>query len=220
MSELHPSITVIPAILEKSLDAIQAKVAVAKTFSDIAQLDVMDGVFVPNTTFADPQAIAAIDYQFEVHLMITKPELYAAMWNIPNVKRIIVHYEAVSNVQHMIDQLKKMEKEVGIALNPGTPSHVLSDVIDQLDMVLVMGVDPGFSGQKFQHDAIEKIKELKGMRSDLVVAVDGGVNMYNRARIIDAGATVLDAASAIWSQKDPAAAYTALVTGVTAPQAE
>ncbi len=206
-------ISVIPAILETDFDAIVKKAAISKTLSPITQLDVMDGVFVPNTTFADPAKIAEIDCTFELHLMIAKPEMFVAQWDIPNVQRIIVHYEAVSNLQHVIDQIKKMGKEVGIALNPGTPSHALDDVIDQLDMVLVMGVQPGFSGQKFEYDVLEKIKELKGMRSDVVVAVDGGVNMWTRDRIVEAGATILDANSVIWGSSDPVMAYNELLNG-------
>lgn len=206
-------ISVVPAILETDFDAIVKKAQAAKAFSPIAQLDVMDGIFVPNTTFADPSKIAEIDYVFELHLMITKPDIFIASWDIPNVKRIIFHYEAAANVQQVIDTVKKMGKEVGIALNPGTPSHALDDVIDQIDMVLVMGVQPGFSGQKFEYDVLEKMKELKGMRSDIVIAVDGGVNMWTRDRIIEAGATVLDANSVIWGAPDPVAAYNELLNG-------
>ena len=210
---MSEQIQVIPAILETDFDAIVKKAAISKTLSPITQLDVMDGIFVPNTTFSDPQKIAEIDCTFELHLMITKPEMFVAQWDIPNVQRMIVHYEALANVQHVIDQIKKMGKEVGIALNPGTPSHALDDVIDQLDMVLVMGVQPGFAGQKFEYDVLEKIKELKGMRSDIVIAVDGGVNMWTRDRIVEAGATVLDVNSSLWGASDPVAAYTELVNG-------
>lgn len=210
---MSEKIQIIPAILETDFDAIIKKAKIAKTLSSITQLDVMDGIFVPNTTFSDPQKIAEIDCTFELHLMITKPEMFVAQWDIPNVQRIIFHYEAAANLQHIIDQIKKMGKEVGIALNPGTPSHALEDVIDQLDMVLVMGVQPGFAGQKFEYDVLEKMKELKGMRSDIVIAVDGGVNMWTRDRIIEAGATVLEANSVIWGAPDPVAAYNELLHG-------
>jgi ribulose-phosphate 3-epimerase len=217
---MSEKIQIIPAILETDFDAIVKKAAVAKTLSPITQLDVMDGIFVPNTTFSDPQKIAEIDCTFELHLMITKPEMFVAQWDIPNVQRMIVHYEAVANLQHVIDQIKKMDKEVGIALNPGTPSHALEDVIDQIDMVLVMGVQPGFAGQKFEYDVLEKMKELKGMRSDIVIAVDGGVNMRTRDRVIEAGAKVLTVNSVIWGSTDVAAAYNELLTGVKAAATE
>lgn len=206
-------IQVIPAVLEQTFEAVQKKVKRIKPFSSIIQLDVMDGVFVPNTTFNNPEQAATLDIVMELHLMIEKPELFVPRWSVPNVQRMIVHYEATANVGQMIKQIRGLGKEVGIAINPATSSHVLKDYVDDIDLVLVMGVDPGFSGQDFHYDVLEKIKEVKRLRPEVLVEVDGGVNGYTRKRIVDAGVDILAAASFIWNSDDIAGAINVLQNG-------
>lgn len=204
---------IVPAILEKTFEEVQEKVRQIKPFTDFIQLDVMDGAFVPNTTFNNPDQAAKLDIEMELHLMIDKPILFIQKWALPNVRRIIVHYEAVANAEQIIKHVKDAGKEVAIAINPGTSTFELREYLDQLDMVLVMGVEPGFSGQKFHYDVLEKIKELKAERPDLLIEVDGGVNMHTRNAIVEAGADILAAASAIWSAEDIGAALEQLRTG-------
>lgn len=197
-------IKVIPAILEKTLADIQKRVAALKKISaiDMIQLDVMDGEFVPNTTFQDPAALQNLDIKMEAHLMIARPELVLRQWLLPNISRIIVHQEAVGNMAHMIEMIRDAGKEVAVAINPGTSTYTLKNYVDKLDMVLVMGVEPGFSGQKFHRDVLEKIKEVKKMRPQILVEVDGGVDANNRNAIVEAGADILVAGSYIWNAGD------------------
>ena len=204
---------VIPAVLEKDFDEIIKKIELIRPYTDIIQLDVMDGAFVPNTTFNDTFKLATLDINMELHLMIEKPAFYISKWAMANVKRMIVHYEAASNIGHVIDLIERAEKEVGVALNAETPSHVLEDHIDRIDMVLIMGVHPGFSGQDFIRDVLEKIREIKKMRPGVLVAVDGGVNMRTRKSILEAGADILSANSAIWKADDIGQAMKVMTEG-------
>lgn len=207
-------IQVIPAVLEQEFAEIEKKVAAAKGIAPLLQLDVMDGRFVGNTTFNDIAKLAECDTTWELHLMIEHPEFAITKWSMPNVQRMIVHKEAVNNMQHVIDLIRKAGKEVGIALNPQTSTHEIKEYVDQIDLVLVMGVNPGWSGQDFHYDVLEKIKELKAMREELIVAVDGGVNMKTRNKIVEAGADVLCAYSAVWkAEGGPAAGIDMLKTG-------
>lgn len=193
---------VVPAILEKEIEPIQQKVELLQSITPFVQLDVMDNIFVPNSTFMDPAAIALLDITIEVHLMIDKPSLYVQQWALPNVSRIIVHQEASTNMEHLIELLKRTKKEIGIAINPSTSTHALKEILFDIDMVVVMGVEPGFSGQEFQKDTLEKIYEIKSARPEVLVEVDGGVNRQTAQSIVDAGADVLAAASAFWNAEN------------------
>ena len=203
-------ITVIPAVLEKTIEDIRAKVERIRAYTDMIQLDVMDGSFVPNTTFNTPSLLADLPIQMEVHLMIQRPVLFVNSWALPNVTRLIVHFEAVDNMPHMIEHMRKTGKQVGIAINPHTSTFELKPYLNDIDLVLVMGVEPGFSGQNFQKDVLEKIKEIKKLRPDVLVEVDGGVNAHNRDMLIEAGADILAAASFLWKSEDLGAALTQL----------
>lgn len=204
---------IVPAILEKTFPDVQQRVKEITPYATFIQLDVMDGVFVPNTTFQNPEEAATLPVTMELHLMIDKPEFFISRWALPNVTRMIVHYEAVSNVSRIIDQIRGAGKEVALAINPGTSTYVLKDYVDQLDMVLVMGVEPGFSGQEFHYDVLEKIKEIKKQRPEVLVEVDGGVNARTRNAIVTAGADILAAASYVWNAEDVGAAMEFLRTG-------
>lgn len=206
-------IEVVPAILEQTWPEIQKKVDMIRPYSKFIQLDVMDGVFVPNQTFRDTAKIAELDIEMEVHLMITKPSLYIQQWDLPNVKRIIFHYEAIDNMEQLIDQIRRAGKEVAVAINPETSTYEIRDYLADLDMVVVMGVEPGFSGQTFHKDVLEKIKELKQARPDLLVEVDGGVNDMTRDMIVNAGADMLAAASFLWNAEDLTEAIRVLQEG-------
>lgn len=207
-------IQVIPAILEKTEADIRERIQQLSGVTDVVQLDVMDGQFVPNTTFLDARCLADLPVQLELHLMIERPIFHLDSWALPNVFRMIVHYEALDNVQHTISYIRGLGKQVGLAINPSTSSFDVRDYIDDVDMLLVMGVEPGFSGQQFQRDVLEKIKELKKMRSDLFIEVDGGVNEYTREKIVAAGADAVAAASFLWNAENVQEAYTRLQQGV------
>lgn len=200
-------IEIVPAILEQSWEEITEKVDRIKPYTSFVQLDVMDGAFVPNNTFNDTAKLRTLDIDMEVHLMIEKPDLHLRTWAMPNVKRMIVHFEAVSNMRHVIDQIRKLGKQAAVAINPGTSTYEIKDYLNELDMVVVMGVEPGFSGQSFQKDALEKIREIKKWKPEMRVEVDGGVNGYNRDAIVAAGADVLALASFIWKAENMQEAF-------------
>lgn len=191
---------VVPAILEASFEEVSEKVQRIKPHADFVQLDVMDGVFVGNTTFNDPNRIEELDIDMEVHLMIDKPSLFIPKWTKnSNVKRVIIHFEATNNLRVDCDLIKSAGKEVGLAINPETSTYEIKEYLDVVDMVVIMGVDPGFSGQDFHKDVLEKIKEVKKWSPDTLVEVDGGINDYTKKLCAEAGADIIASASYIWN---------------------
>jgi ribulose-phosphate 3-epimerase len=201
---------VLPAILEHDVQSIQQRVdAVAGIASEI-HLDIMDGEFVPNTTVNDPLVLEQVDWKglkVSLHLMIKHPELYIRRWAFDQVSSMIVHREAVNNMSHVIELVHEQGKLFGVAINPHTPSYDITDYIEQLDLVMVMGVQPGFSAQGFNADVLDKIRFIHEQRPDLPIAVDGGVNLQTKADIVAAGATMLCANSYLFKAPDLQEAY-------------
>lgn len=187
-------ITVWPAILEKNVHDIQQRIdAVASLVPEI-HLDVMDGEFVPNTTVHDPVEIDSLDWKelkVSLHLMIKHPELHVRQWALPYVSSLVIHREAITNMENIIQLVREVGKPLAVAINPHTPSYEITDYLEQLAFVLVMGVEPGFSAQGFNSDVIDKIKFLHSQKPNLPIAVDGGVNEKTKWPIIEAGATML-----------------------------
>jgi ribulose-phosphate 3-epimerase len=183
-------------------------------------IDVMDGVFVPNISFGFPvlEAINKVATKvLDVHLMIEKPEQYITTFAKAGAKVITVHYEACPHVHRAIQQIKDAGCLAGVAINPGTPVEVYQDIIADLDLALIMSVNPGFGGQKFIPNAINKTKRLAEMASKagnttLKIEIDGGVTMANAADLYQAGADVLVAGSFVFSSKDPKATIAELVS--------
>lgn len=168
-------------------------------------LDVMDGAFVPNISFGAP-VIKCLrketDMIFDVHLMIEEPARYLEDFKTAGADWVTVHAESCKHLHSTVDKIKKLGMKAGVALNPATPVSVLDYVIDDLDMVLVMSVNPGFGGQSFIPSALRKIEEVRKMADErgleLHVEVDGGVNLNNVADVIAAGANVIVAGSAVF----------------------
>ncbi len=183
-------------------------------------IDVMDGVFVPNISFGFPvlEAINKVATKvLDVHLMIEKPEQYITTFAKAGAKVITVHYEACPHVHRTIQQIKDAGCLAGVAINPGTPVEVYQDIIADLDLALIMSVNPGFGGQKFIPNAINKTKRLAEMatkagNTTLKIEIDGGVTMANAADLYLAGADVLVAGSFVFSSKDPKATIAELVS--------
>ena len=173
--------------------------------ADFIHIDVMDGKFVPNISFGMP-IIKAIrsrtDKVFDVHLMIEEPSKYIDEFIAAGADLITIHYEAEKHIDRAIQYIKSKGIKAAVALNPGTPTYVLKDIISELDMVLIMSVNPGFGGQKFIKYSIDKIKEVKAMsekyNKDLLIQVDGGVDPSNVSDVIEAGANVIVAGSAVF----------------------
>lgn len=181
-----------------------------KSAASWLHLDVMDGVFVPNISFGFPvlRAVAKLCKKpLDVHLMIVQPEKF-----IPEVKALgaymmNVHYEACPHLHRVIGQIHEAGMHAGVTLNPSTPVSVLEDIIRDVDMVLLMSVNPGFGGQRFIEHTIDKVKALRAMiertGSKALIEIDGGVNMDTGRRLREAGADVLVAGSAVFGQADP-----------------
>ena len=175
-------------------------------------IDVMDGVFVPNISFGFPvlKAIRKVTAKcLDVHLMIVEPERYVARFAEAGADIVTFHYEAVSDVRACIGLIRGAGARAGVSIKPATPAEALREVLPLVDLVLVMSVEPGFGGQSFMPDSLEKIRELRAMidetESTAVIEVDGGISAHNSRLLFDAGADALVAGSAVFGAPDPQA---------------
>jgi len=200
---MKDNILVSPSILSADFSKLGDEVkALELAGADYIHIDVMDGRFVPNLTFG-PVVIKAIrdksNLPFDVHLMIEEPEKYIDDYVRAGADIITVHTEATVHLHRTIHQIKDAGKKVGVSLNPSTPTYILKYIIDDLDMVLIMSVNPGFGGQSFIEKMIDKIKEVRSMSSTVDIQVDGGITDKNIRKCIEAGANVFVAGSYVFS---------------------
>lgn len=173
-------------------------------------LDIMDGVFVPNISYGMP-VIEAVnkhtDKVLDVHLMIVDPDRYIETFAKLKTDILSVHYEACTHLHRTIQAIKSNGMKAGVALNPHTPVHVLEDVIQDIDLVLIMSVNPGFGGQKFIEQTYAKVRKLKAMiveqDSKAIIEIDGGVTDKNASELIEAGADALVAGSYVFGSENP-----------------
>jgi ribulose-phosphate 3-epimerase len=211
-------IKIAPSILSADFSRLAEEVqAVDRAGADYIHIDVMDGHFVPNITIG-PLVVAALrkvtDKPLDVHLMIENPDLYIADFAKAGADIISVHQEAVPHLHRTVQLIKSLGKQAGVSLNPATPVETLDVILDQLDLVLVMSVNPGFGGQAFISSALDKIRALRqritqrGLATEL--QVDGGIKVDNIREVVAAGADVLVAGSAVFNANDYAATITAL----------
>ncbi len=184
---------------------------------DWFHIDVMDGVFVPNISFGMPVMKAITKHckkVMDVHLMIVQPERYVDDFKKAGADILTVHYEASTHLHRTIQQIKAAGMKAGVSLNPHTSVELLADVIEDLDLVLVMSVNPGFGGQSFIRQALKKVARLREMidssNSTALIEVDGGVNLETGKELVDAGADVLVAGSFVFGSDNPAETITAL----------
>ena len=175
-------------------------------------VDVMDGHFVPNLTIGPPVIKALRKYTnipFDVHLMINPVHKYIKDYAESGADIITIHPEATTSLQESIDEIKKYKKKVGLSLNPDTKIEVIEKYIDQIDLVLVMSVEPGFGGQGYIEESTDRIKNIKQklteecLQDRVLIEVDGGIKLHNAKEVIDAGADVLVAGSAVFNTDDP-----------------
>lgn len=197
-------IKIIPAILENSIEDIKKRVEQVKPYVDLVHLDIMDGQFVPNTTFNDPALLATtkLGIKYSPHLMIKHPEFFIKKWNLEEVDTIFIHKEVVTNLNEAIRLIRDTGKKVGVAINPHTSSYDIKEYLDLIDELLVMGVEPGFSSQAFNSDVLAKIVYLKKDKPDLLISVDGGINLESKNKIIRSGANILCVNSFIFKSSD------------------
>lgn len=170
---------------------------------EMVHIDVMDGKFVPNITFGAPVMKSIRSYTkkiFDVHLMIEEPSRYVEDFVKAGADIITVHYEADRHIDRTINYIKSFGVKAGVALNPGTPVSVLKNIINSVDMVLIMTVNPGFGGQKYIDYCSEKVKEVKALseNKDLMIQVDGGIDASNIKCVVECGANVIVAGSAVF----------------------
>lgn len=173
--------------------------------ADYAHIDVMDGQFVPNISFGFPILAAArraSSLFMDVHLMIDQPERYLAEFAAAGADGMTVHVESTKHIHRAVQQIKELGKRAGVTLNPGTPLEMVRPVLGDVDLVLVMSVNPGFGGQKFIPESLERIKTLRRWLDELgssaELEVDGGVSAANAKAVVEAGASVLVAGSAVY----------------------
>lgn len=204
------SVLIAPSLLSADFSRLGEEVrAVEEAGADLLHLDIMDGVFVPNITFG-PLVISALrpltKLPFDVHLMIVNPERYLKEFAEAGADLICVHAEASIHLHRTIWKIKELGKKAGVSLNPHTPLTVLEYILEDLDFVLIMTVNPGFGGQKFIDNCLYKIKNLKKIIEEknlsVLIEVDGGINEKNAKLVIEAGANILVAGSAIFNKKD------------------
>ena len=203
-------IQISPSILSADFSNLEKDIKKLETAgADMIHVDVMDGHFVPNITIGPP-VIKALrnktSLPFDVHLMISPVHKYIKDFANAGADIITIHPEATPNLQQSIDEIKSFKKKVGISLNPDTKIDIVEDYLDKVDLILIMSVYPGFGGQKFISDVLEKIKGLKNLKDkkklNFDIEVDGGINFSNSKSVIDAGANVLVSGTTIFKENN------------------
>lgn len=207
-----------PSLLAADFGNLQRDIEMVNgSDADWFHLDIMDGVFVPNISYGMPVMEAMRKHAtkpLDVHLMIVDPDRYITTFRDLGAAVLTVHYEACTHLHRTVQAIQQAGMKAGVALNPHTPVEVLQDVLHDVDLVLVMSVNPGFGGQKFIERTYAKLERLRAMMASAgaacLVEVDGGVGMGNARKLADAGADVLVAGNAVFSSADPLATICAL----------
>jgi ribulose-phosphate 3-epimerase len=210
----YARVEIAPSILASNLARLGDEVhAVEEGGADVIHVDVMDGHFVPNISIGIPVVASlrkATRLPLDVHLMIEHPEEYIEEFIQAGASRILVHQEATVHLDRALAMIREHGAQAGAAINPATPVAMLADVLDKLDSVLVMSVNPGFGGQTFIPGAVDKIRQLDQWRAryngQFRIGIDGGVDLDNTAQLVRAGANTLVAGTSVFHTPDPAGA--------------
>lgn len=207
-----------PSILAADFGNLASDIQmVNRSEAEWIHLDIMDGVFVPNISYGFP-VVSAIAKEakkvLDAHLMIIDPDRYVENFAKMGVEYLSVHYEACTHLHRSLQNIRNLGMKAGVALNPHTPVHLLEDILEECDYVLLMSVNPGFGGQKFIENAVKKVAALKEMilkrGLQTLIEVDGGVNRHNAPILAAAGADALVAGSSVFNAPDPMAEIIAL----------
>ncbi len=212
--------TLSPSLLSADFSKLAEELAIVKNAgAQYIHLDIMDGHFVPNITFGAPvlRSIRKVtDLVFDVHLMIENPEKYLADFASAGADILNVHFEACTDLGKIIDTIHSLGCKAGVTVRPDTPVEAVASVLDKVDMVLVMTVFPGFSGQKFIPEALNKIPSLvkarKERKLNFDIQIDGGVSLNNLRQVLDAGADSIVAGSAVFGAENPGEAVEKFMT--------
>jgi ribulose-phosphate 3-epimerase len=205
------SIRIAPSILAADFANIQKEVEMLNASeADYIHVDIMDGVFVPNISFGFPVMEAIKKHAkkpLDVHLMIVNPDQYLEAFKKAGAETISVHYEACNHLHRTLQAIRQLGCKVGVALNPHTPVESLEDIIEEIDLVCVMSVNPGFGGQKFIGSTYSRVRKLKSIIErkgvSTLIEIDGGVNQVNAPLLKEAGADILVAGNFVFSSEDP-----------------
>jgi ribulose-phosphate 3-epimerase len=205
------SIRIAPSILAADFANIQKEVEMLNASeADYIHVDIMDGVFVPNISFGFPVMEAIKRHAkkpLDVHLMIVNPDQYLEAFKKAGAETISVHYEACNHLHRTLQAIRQLGCKVGVALNPHTPVESLEDIIEEIDLVCVMSVNPGFGGQKFIGSTYSRVRKLKSIIErkgvSTLIEIDGGVNQVNAPLLKEAGADILVAGNFVFSSEDP-----------------
>ena len=203
-------IQISPSILSADFSQLGSEIKrLEEGGADMIHVDVMDGHFVPNLTIGPPVIKALRKHcslQFDVHLMISPVHKYIDAYADAGADIITIHPEATDNLENSIKKIKEKNKKVGVSLNPESKIDLILDFLDQIDLVLIMSVNPGFGGQKFMPEVLDKIKDLKKIREqkklDIDIEIDGGINFDNCKIAIDAGANILVSGTTVFKSND------------------
>lgn len=214
--KMNPQIA--PSILAADFANLQKEVEMLNaSAADYIHVDVMDGIFVPNISFGIPVTEAIHRHAtkpLDVHLMIVNPELYVEDFVKAGASIVTVHVEACTHLHRTLQEIKRLGVGAGVALNPHTPIELLTEVLEEVDLVCVMSVNPGFGGQKFIEHSYAKVANLKNLilkkEAKTQIEVDGGVSEQNAKRLVEAGADILVAGSFVFKAPDPIAAIALL----------
>lgn len=202
---------VAPSLLSADFGNLNKDIEMVNTSNaDWFHLDIMDGVFVPNISFGFPvvsQIKRMAKKPLDVHLMIVDPDRYLEKFKEAGADILTVHYEACTHLHRTLNQIRALGMKAGVSINPHTSVELLADIIEEADLVLIMSVNPGFGGQKFIKNSVQKISRLKEMITQkdckTLIEVDGGVDATNAATLYNAGADVLVAGNAVFKANDP-----------------
>lgn len=214
------NIIISPSLLSANFNNLAADIQmINNSAADWFHLDIMDGVFVPNISFGMPivKSVKKLATKpLDVHLMIVQPERYIQAFKNAGADYLTVHYEACTHLHRTIQEIKAAGMKAGVSVNPHTSVSLLEDILPDLDLVLIMSVNPGFGGQSFIKNSLKKIAQLKEMANilnpNLIIEVDGGVDTKNHTEIVKAGANALVAGSAVFGAENPSEAIAQLKT--------